>query len=118
MDSDLYQKLAARTLIDKPDYPLSDEEMMIVWNGLGLAGEAGEVCDQIKKGIFHRHGLDKQKLRKEIGDVLWYLAAICTKTGISLYDAMEENIEKLEKRYPEGYSSENSVKRIDERGSE
>jgi NTP pyrophosphatase (non-canonical NTP hydrolase) len=108
-----YQKLAARTLIDKPDIPLSPEETMIIWTAIGLAGEAGEVVDDIKKSIFHRHGLDHTRLQKEIGDVLWYVAALCTTLGLDMETIMHQNIEKLKKRYPNGYSSEDSQKRID-----
>ena len=106
-----YQKAAARTLIDKPERPLTDGEMMIIWNAVGLAGETGEVVDHIKKGIFHRHGLNQTQLKKELGDVLWYLAALCTKLGFDLEDVMQQNIDKLIARYPNGYSSADSINR-------
>lgn len=106
-----YQKLAARTLIDKPDIPLSDDETMIIWNAIGLAGESGEVVDSIKKMIFHRHGLNIEQLEKELGDVLWYVAALCTKLDIDMESVMQKNIDKLIARYPNGYSSENSINR-------
>lgn len=108
-----YQNLAARTLIDGPDAEYTPQEIMLVWNALGVAGEAGEIADAIKKSVFHRHILDKDKLREEIGDCLWYVAAICTKLGFSLDEVMEQNIEKLKRRYPEGYSSEASKARVD-----
>lgn len=111
MRANEYQKLAARTLIDEPDVPLSGHETMIIWNAVGLAGEAGEVVDHIKKGIFHRHGLDLDKLEKEIGDVLWYVAALCTKLNIDMESVMQKNIDKLIARYPNGYSSEDSINR-------
>ena len=106
-----YQKLAARTLIDAPERPLTDGEIMIVWNAIGLAGETGEVVDNIKKAIFHRHGLNQTQLKKELGDVCWYLAGLCTKLGFSLEDVMQQNIDKLIERYPNGYSSEASKNR-------
>jgi NTP pyrophosphatase (non-canonical NTP hydrolase) len=109
-----YQKAAARTLIDGPERSLTDNEMMIVWNAIGLAGEAGEVVDHIKKGIFHRHGLNQTQLVKEIGDVMWYVAGLCTKLGINLEDVMQQNIDKLLERYPDGYSSEASINRVKE----
>jgi NTP pyrophosphatase (non-canonical NTP hydrolase) len=114
MNADEYQELAARTLIGGPDFSITDEEIMIAWNALGLAGEAGEVADLVKKGIFHQHGLDRDRLRKEIGDVLWYAAALCSKLGFSLSDVMEANIEKLRARYPEGYSAQASKHRNQE----
>lgn len=82
MNADKYQRLAARTLIDKPDFDIRPEEEMLVWNALGLAGEAGEVADHIKKAVYHQQGIDREHLRKEIGDVCWYLAALCTKLDL------------------------------------
>ena len=101
-----YQTLASRTLIEKPDFQITDLQLMIVWNAVGLGGEAGEVLEVIKKGIFHQHGLDLEKLEKELGDVLWYIAAICTKTGLQLEQVMKENINKLVARFPDGYTPE------------
>ena len=113
MDANEFQRLAARTLIDRPGFEISDTEIMAVWDALGLAGEAGEVADLIKKGVFHRHGIDLPKLEKEIGDTLWYVAALCTTLGIDMSAIMQANIEKLKVRYPNGYSSEDSLRRID-----
>lgn len=108
-----YQEKAARTLIDGPDFELSDTEFMLVWKALGLAGEAGEVADTIKKGILHQHGLDVAKVEKELGDVLWYVAAISTLLGLDLNSIMRKNIDKLLERYPNGYNSNDSKKRVD-----
>jgi NTP pyrophosphatase (non-canonical NTP hydrolase) len=105
MNADEYQRLAGRTLIDGPDAEYTGAEIMLVWNALGIAGEAGEVADLIKKAVFHRHGLDQDALIKELGDVLWYAAALCSKIGVPMSEVMARNIEKLKVRYPEGYSS-------------
>lgn len=104
MNATEYQRLAARTL-------------MVVWNAIGLAGEAGELCELVKKGIFHQHGLDRARVRKELGDVLWYVAALATKLGLDLGDVMAENIDKLRQRYPDGYSSADSIRRVDVAGA-
>jgi len=114
MRANEYQRLAARTLINKPDYDLTGKEVMILWNALGLTGEAGEVADLIKKAILHRHGFSektKQALHAELGDVLWYVSALCEVLGFTLDSVMRANIKKLQERYPEGYSSEASIKR-------
>ncbi len=113
MKANEYQQLARRTLIDRPDFDISDEDIMLVWNAIGLAGEAGEVAELVKKGVFHQHGVDRTKLEKELGDVLWYVAALCTKAGIDMGDVMQKNIDKLRMRYPEGFSSVASQKRVD-----
>lgn len=114
MDATTYQKAAGRTLIAGPDAEYTGDELMLVWNAIGLAGEAGEVCDLVKKGVFHQHGIDREKLIKELGDVCWYTAALCSKLGVSLSEVMERNIEKLQQRYPDGYSSAASLARIDQ----
>ncbi len=113
MNSTDYQKQAARTLTDTPGFDLTNKDIMTVWNALGLAGEAGEVAEYVKKGIFHQHGIDKKTLKKELGDVLWYIAALCTTQNLDISAIMEENIEKLKLRYPNGYSPSDSKKRID-----
>lgn len=82
--------------------------------GLGVAGEAGEVADDVKKHLFHGHELDKAKLKKELGDVLWYVAAIATSNGLTLEEVAVANIEKLRKRYPDGFSAAASMARVDE----
>lgn len=111
-----YQLQAARTLIARPDAEYTPEQIMLVWNALGLAGEAGEVADTIKKAIFHQHGVDRDVLIKELGDVLWYVAALCTKLDVTMAEVMDRNIEKLKKRYPDGYNSAASLARSDVRG--
>lgn len=71
----------------------------IVYPTLGLANEAGEVAGKIKK-IFRDHGgtiteADRQALKQELGDVLWYLTQICTELDLTLDQVAEANIEKL-----------------------
>lgn len=116
MDANKYQAKAARTLIEAPDFEIPDSEIMLVWNAIGLAGEAGEVAELVKKAVFHRHGIDgafREKMVKELGDVMWYAAAMCTKLDMDLGVIMEVNIRKLEERYPDGFSSQDSKRRVD-----
>jgi NTP pyrophosphatase (non-canonical NTP hydrolase) len=113
MDANEYQKLAARTLIDHPDFVLSDWDILVIWSALGLAGEAGEVANLVKKGILHQHGLDRAKLENELGDVLWYAAALCSQLGIDMGEVMQANVDKLLIRYPAGYSPADSQRRVD-----
>lgn len=80
---------------------------------LGLSGEAGEVANLIKKAIFHSHGFDYDGLVSELGDVLWYLAQLCTSLGLSLDTVAEENLKKLARRYPSGFSAEDSINRTE-----
>ena len=81
---------------------------------LGLAGESGEIADHVKKVMFHGHPLDdptRDKIAKEIGDILWYCAMGAQGIGLGLGDIARMNVEKLKKRYPEGFSTDNSLNR-------
>ena len=69
----------------------------------GRCGEAGKVAEQVKKHFFHGHELDKRHMIEELGDVAWYLAVLCDAIGSDLDTVMEENLKKLEQRYPEGF---------------
>ena len=103
-----YQKLAMTTL----NPALSEKDVLI--NGImGLCGESGEAIDIVKKWLAQGHELDKEKLAKELGDICWYLAETATALDLSLEDIMAANIEKLRKRYPEGFDTERSVNRKD-----
>ena len=79
----------------------------IVGFALGLAGEAGEVVDDIKKRIFHGREVPMEHTKEELGDVLWYIANIATECHLSLEEILEENVEKLLARYPEKYKEVN-----------
>lgn len=113
MNADEYQEQAKRTLVNNTELKISDKEMMLVWNAIGLAGEAGEVNELIKKGVFHQHGVDHDKLIKELGDVLWYTAALCSVLGVPMSEVMELNISKLKARYPYGFTPLDSLLRVD-----
>lgn len=81
-------------------------------NGLmGLCGEAGEAMDILKKFLFQGHSLDKAYLAKELGDVAWYLAVSADTLGYTLEDIFQMNIDKLKKRYPDGFDAERSINR-------
>ena len=101
-----YQKKALRTL--NPE--LKDKDILI--NGvMGLCGESGEVIDLVKKHLAQGHELDKERLAKELGDVAWYLAETAYAIGYDLEDIFQMNLDKLEKRYPEGFDSKKSMNR-------
>lgn len=81
----------------------------ILCSVLGLCGESGEVADHFKKVIAHGHPFDVDKIKKELGDCLWYVADICKRENWDMEEIAEMNITKLEKRYPNGFSSERSL---------
>ena len=108
MNANEYQ-LSALTTLNKT---LSTEQVLT--NGvMGLCGEAGECCDLMKKHLFQGHALDRDKLIDELGDVLWYAAVTAHALGAGLDEVMEHNIEKLKKRYPEGFDADKSVHRAE-----
>lgn len=106
-DMNEYQQLALRT---KPE--LSDKDLMLN-AALGATGEAGELADAIKKHIYHNHPLAPENVAKELGDMMWYISLMAEVFGYTLQEVAEMNIEKLRKRYPEGFSSVDSIKRVD-----
>jgi len=97
---DLYQDAAEATAI----YPNKGDNLY--YPALGLAGEAGEVCEKIKKIMRDQKGhftdADADEIGKELGDVLWYLATIATELNIALSVIAEENMEKLRDRQERG----------------
>ena len=98
-----YQALAMRTA----------EEKGRTWGnvGLGIAGEAGEVADIVKKHLYQGHPLDHDKLLEEVGDVAWYLALAATVAGVTMESVLMGNIVKLLGRYPDGFEPEKSINR-------
>ena len=128
-----YQELAARTI--NKDASATDNLLNAC---LGLAGEVGEFNDLVKKWLFHGHTLDIDKCVKELGDTLWYIPqairalkklaedrqayagmAVFNLTNtipasdLTLEGVARINIEKLEKRYKDGFSSQASINRTE-----
>ncbi len=90
---------------------IEDPRELLILAALGIAGESGEVVDALKKVLYHSHELDVVELRKELGDLLWYIVLLCDTIGLSLDDVMQANVEKLQERYPQGFDPERSQRR-------
>lgn len=101
-----YQKAALRTASNS-----EDPHTLLPEGCMGLVGEAGECMDILKKYLFQGHELDVEHLAEELGDVAWYLAITAHAIGYSLEEIFTKNIEKLQKRYPDGFDSKRSVNR-------
>ena len=87
-------------------------EMDLLINGvMGLNGEAGECIDLVKKHLFQGHTLNLEKLIDELSDVLWYVAITAQGIDVTLDEIMQHNIDKLLKRYPNGFEAKRSVNR-------
>lgn len=95
-----YQAEAGKTAV----YPGSGYTTGLMYASLGLAGEAGELANQVKKcwrdGEIYAG--KEEGMKKEIGDVLWYVAAVATELGVSLDTAAHANVEKLRSRAQRG----------------
>ena len=99
MDLKEYQELSKRTA--KSDFATKDEEIL-TW-GCGITGEAGDIASCIKKTVAHKKDV-KEGIKENIGDMMWYTAMICTFFGWDFSEVLQENIEKLKKRFPEGFN--------------
>ena len=132
MKANEYQKLAMRTndgkasdrligKIQEYDMKFSSEhsdndcvDIGGIFNAcLGLSGEVGEFNDMIKKWVFHEKELDMEHAKKEMGDVLWYVAMMCESFGWNMDEIMQMNVDKLKARYPEGFSVDRSLHRVE-----
>ena len=99
-----YQRLAMKTL-----NPELDKKDVLINGVMGLCGESGEAIDIVKKWLAQGHSLDREKLAKELGDIAWYLAETAYALDLPLEDILHSNLDKLAKRYPEGFATERSV---------
>lgn len=104
-----YQKAASRTA---KDVPIEDAfGTGLVFSVIGLVGEAGELANLIKKIVFHGHDYDREAIKIELGDCLWYLTDLASRNGLTLEEIADANIDKLLVRYPNGFSKADSRNR-------
>lgn len=109
MDANEYQKRAMTTL-----NPALGKKDVLINSVMGLCGESGEAIDIVKKWLAQGHALDKEHLAQELGDIAWYLAEAATALDLSLGDILQANLDKLEKRYPDGFETRRSLSRAAE----
>lgn len=105
MNLDDYQAKAARTA------STAEGQVALAVAALGIAGEAGEVADLVKKHVGHGHPLEDSKFLEELGDVLWYVAVLAWMRGVPLSRVAQRNVDKLLLRYPQGFSTLASMNR-------
>lgn len=102
-----YQELAARTINPK----LHKVEMS--YHALhGMSGEIGEI-NSIYQKVYQGHEMDEGHLKKELGDLCWFVAEYCTAMGWTLEDVMQLNIDKLRARFPDGFEVDKSLHRAE-----
>ena len=107
MTANEYQKKAMTTL-----NPALSRRDALINSVMGLCGESGEAIDLVKKWLAQGHELDKARLAKELGDVAWYLAEAATALDMDLSDILQQNLDKLAARYPEGFDAQRSRVRL------
>ena len=95
-DFESYEKLAARTI-----NPSLDEKGRLIDAAAGLSEEAGEALSIVRKHLYQGRELDRDRLEKELGDVLWCLAMTARAAGLSLDAIAAANVKKLEERHPD-----------------
>jgi len=103
-----YQKAQQRTW--NVDWPIEEQRNNAFF---GLAGEAGEIAEYRKKTRYHGHEFNIIVLRDELGDLLHYISAVASLYGLSLDAIAQANVDKLWKRYPNGFTREDSIARRD-----
>ena len=84
----------------------SKNEEIMTW-GLGIAGEAGDVAGCIKKIIAHKND-QREGVKENLGDTLWYIAMIANFYGWDIEDLFTENMGKLKKRFPDGFTEKDA----------
>ncbi|MDD6156302.1 MAG: nucleoside triphosphate pyrophosphohydrolase family protein [Lachnospiraceae bacterium] len=107
MNINEYQELAMTTL-----NPQLCKKDVLINSVMGLCGESGEAIDIVKKWLAQGHELDKEHLMKELGDIAWYLAEAATALDLPLEQILQANIDKLKKRYPDGFEVRRSLVRL------
>lgn len=110
-NTEIFQREARRSLRDDLPYEAMCSNMC-----MGLAGEIGEVIDIMKKHIYQGKELDITDVIEEVGDVLWYIANFCNVNNITMDECMENNIKKLRKRFPNGFTTKDANERKDKMG--
>ncbi len=94
--------------------PALSKKDMLINSVMGLCGESGEAIDIVKKWLAQGHELDRAHLAKELGDIAWYLAEAAAALELPLETILQGNLDKLKKRYPDGFAAKNSRERTPE----
>lgn len=107
MTPNVYQKLAARTMNHELSWKEQGEHALH-----GMVGEIGELHSIYQKK-YQGHPFDENHAKKELGDLLWFIAEYCTSHGWEMEEIMRMNIDKLRARYPGGFAADKSLNRAE-----
>jgi len=86
-------------------------DVNLVHGAIGISTEAGEILDAVKKHVFYGKPIDPINMKEELGDVLWYMALIAEHCGFTFDEAMQSNVSKLQKRFPEKFTEDQAINR-------
>ena len=120
MDSNKYQAWAITKDRKQEQYDelgsrlnSSTAQLRLLHAAMGISGESGELMDAVKKHIMYNKPLDVENVKEELGDLLWYMSLALDQIGSSFEEVMKNNHDKLEKRYPTGFSEQLAQQRLD-----
>lgn len=103
MNIEEYSELALRT---------ANKENAIIHACFGMCGEAGEIIDYVKKGVFYGKDMDTRHLVEEVGDLMWYINLLVFDLGVTWDEVLTTNIKKLEARYPDAkFNADHAINR-------
>lgn len=104
-------------VLKKPDHEvlqsLREGDCDLIHMTMGIAGEAGELLDAIKKYTIYRKPLDIENVIEELGDLEFYMEGLRQRIGVDRGTIIDLNIKKLSKRYPNGYNNKSAIERAD-----
>lgn len=104
--------------VDSRTKELDSTTQNMLHMAVGISGEAGELLDAIKKIWVYNKEPDWQNIAEELGDLLFYIQGMANILGYDFATLMEQNMEKLKKRYPTGYSDAAAQARADKKEGE
>lgn len=106
LNLETYQSEAARTFLTT-----GDKNLDILHCLVGMQTELGELTDPFKKGIYYGKEVDMVNVAEELADMMWYAVNLARLTNIDLQNALQNNIDKLKKRFPEKFTKEDAINR-------
>ena len=95
--------------------PSLTKEKRLILGAMGICGESGEVSEHIKKFVFYDKQIPSEKIIEELGDIRWYFELLLDTFNLTMEEVEQQNIEKLKKRYPNGFNKEDAISQKDKK---
>lgn len=117
MDSQEYENLAATTTSRAQHgniaMHMTTQQAQLLHGVVGLFTEGGELTDLVKRHVYYKQELDVEGFKEELGDLCWYMALLLDAVDLSFSQVMQANIDKLKRRYPNGFTTQHARERLD-----